>query len=418
MCQAKVLYFLCYVIMCIAKSGIPSNTLTSDGQHTERISAISVKCGTRSNVYKQTRGVNKANLVTISPIEVINRPKLDVCHEDFRQTFRVQNLTNVVCDSFNTSRSCKKAKLGLLNAQSVCNKTECIEDFIIEHKLDICAITETWLSSNDDLHARLLTPNGYTSHTISRSNKRGGGVAIISKDSYNQSIKSLPEFTYFEVISVCLKYTGKRVRIVCIYRPPSSNPSTFLHEFSTLLEDITLQSDQIVICGDFNIHLDVANNAFASHFMDILDCFALKQHVKTATHASGHTLDCIITRDDEGLLKPPVIGPLISDHFSLLAVLPFSSKESKKTHVSYRKIRNINLDLFQSDLKQTVSTIDLESDLTALLDTYNCKLTELMDKHAPLVSKEITVRPHRPWFDDSCEHARLERRRLELCHFK
>ena len=80
-------------------------------------------------------------------------------------------------------------------------------------------------------------------------------------------------------------------------------------------------------------------------------------------------------------LSTPSHWPSHLRPFALLAVLPFSSKESKKRHVSYRKFRIINLDLFQSDLKQTVSTINLESDLTALLDTYNCKLTELMDNH-------------------------------------
>ena len=69
---------------------------------------------------------------------------------------------------------------------------------------------------------------------------------------------------------------------------------------------------------DFNIHVDKENDPSAIKFMDILDNFDLIQHVKSSTHKSGHCLDLVITKRDKSLTGTPIIGPLFSEHFSVL----------------------------------------------------------------------------------------------------
>ena len=70
---------------------------------------------------------------------------------------------------------------GLLNARSINNKTETIVDFILEHKLDILCITETWLQSDDSFTTNHVTPCGYSIISSPRLNRRGGGIAVPSK---------------------------------------------------------------------------------------------------------------------------------------------------------------------------------------------------------------------------------------------
>ena len=65
----------------------------------------------------------------------------------------------------------------LLNAQSVCNKTAALSDYILEHDLDIVALTETWLS-NTDKHKKTigeLSLPGYDFYHVPRLNRSGGG---------------------------------------------------------------------------------------------------------------------------------------------------------------------------------------------------------------------------------------------------
>ena len=57
-----------------------------------------------------------------------------------------------------------------------------------------------------------------------------------------------------------------------------------------------------MISGDLNFHMENSNNALTRLFIEILDTFDLKQHVFSATRASGHTLDLLITRLNEELV--------------------------------------------------------------------------------------------------------------------
>ena len=43
----------------------------------------------------------------------------------------------------------EKCNVCVINAQSICNKVDLLTDYFIETRVDIAAITETWLSSTD-----------------------------------------------------------------------------------------------------------------------------------------------------------------------------------------------------------------------------------------------------------------------------
>ena len=70
--------------------------------------------------------------------------------------------------------------------------------------------------------------------------------------------------------------------------------SVFFDEFATYLENWTLVSHDILIVGDFNIHIDLPNDSKTSKFLDILKMFNLV-HVVAPTHESSHTIDLIIS---------------------------------------------------------------------------------------------------------------------------
>ena len=74
----------------------------------------------------------------------------------------------------------KAIKIGYLNARSVCNKTSAITDLIAEKKLDVLAITETWLTGGpaDEVVCGEITPPQYDLQHVTRV-KRGGGVAAL-----------------------------------------------------------------------------------------------------------------------------------------------------------------------------------------------------------------------------------------------
>jgi len=47
----------------------------------------------------------------------------------------------------------------------------------------------------------------------------------------------------------------------------------------------------VIICGDFNIHVDRDNDVHGAHLADVLQLFDYVQHVTGPTHKLGHTLE-------------------------------------------------------------------------------------------------------------------------------
>ena len=87
---------------------------------------------------------------------------------------------------------------------------------------------------------------------------------------------------------------------------------------------------ELLIVGDFNIHIDSLNNESQS-LLDILNANGLTQHVKSSTHRKGTKLHLVITPEQSNLLKRPLVvfisggtdanGSSSIDHFTALRYL-------------------------------------------------------------------------------------------------
>ncbi len=97
-----------------------------------------------------------------------------------------------------------------------------------------------------------------------------------------------------------------------IYCPPKP-AGPFLMELPEFLSSLVLNYDRIVICGDFNFHVDESSNVLATDFLNITNSFNFQQHVSGQTHNRGHTLDLVFSL---GLRIPSVetLDLFVSDH--------------------------------------------------------------------------------------------------------
>lgn len=91
----------------------------------------------------------------------------------------------------------------------------------------------------------------------------------------------------------------------------------FYDEFSRLIEILVDEPNPLPITRDFNFHVDDSGNLEAMRFLDLLNSVNLVQHVLEPTHRRGHTLDLIITRRDEVLIRHvKVPGNSVQDRLS------------------------------------------------------------------------------------------------------
>ena len=115
-----------------------------------------------------------------------------------------------------------------------------------------------------------------------------------------------------------------------------------------------------------------------------METYNLVQHVQGPTHQSGHTLDLIITREDDRLiLSPPVDDIYISDHVSLIFSMQLSKPFPEIKRVAYRKINKIDINHFKQDIQSSDLCTCPMDDLDLLVDQYHQCLSSVLDKHAP-----------------------------------
>ena len=188
------------------------------------------------------------------------------------------------------------------NVRSVKNKIAVILDYIFDCKADLFAVTETWLSADDAAVRAELCPHGYRFIDHPRLGRRGGGTGVVYRDSLGVKKVDAGEKESFEFSEwIVTSLSSHNLRVIIIYRPPYSNEhkvsaNVFFTEFSTYLESILLSKEQLLITGDFNIHIDAIDDPDSLKLLDLLESVGLGQHVSQPTHVHRHTLDLIITR--------------------------------------------------------------------------------------------------------------------------
>ena len=309
-----------------------------------------------------------------------------------------------------------------MNSRSINEKTEIIKDYIIEYKSDITAITETWLNGDvtDNKTVGDIKPTGFKFPHIPRIGVKGGGVGLMHRSSLKvHPQKQNVTFESFEYTDLIMNVPGKCFRITVVYRPTPSpenklTPAMFLCDFQFFLELISSATGESVIIGDFNLHVDDNKDYYAGRFLDLLTSFDLVNHVHEATHIHGHTLDLVITGATSNLVSDIyTTRPNISDHYPVHFKLMCEKPKFERKEISYRKFKSIDIDNFKQQLSDCEPIKNPVSALVESVTHYNEVLGEMLDNHAPLITRTVTLRPCSPWFNDEIKRARTLRRKLE-----
>ena len=159
--------------------------------------------------------------------------------------------------------------------------------------------------------------------------------------------------------------------------------------------------------GDFNLHVDDPSDTEAKKFCDMLDSLGLEQNVKHPTHIQGHTLDLVITRCCDSLLKDtPSVDHLFSDYLAVLYHINVPRTHIATEKISYRKIKSVDIDVMSSDIAASKLYNSTITDLNELATLYNSTLAAILDVHAPLKEKVMVSRHRVPWYSDEIKQSR------------
>ena len=315
------------------------------------------------------------------------------------------------CDFVKT----KLVTLSVINARSITPKIHQFQQELLEHHMDICGITETWLKQDDiEATTREIASSGYKILSLLRStDQQGGGIALVYHDHYN--VKQLGKLTNIDTNT--MEYQGYHlgfdnigINLYIIYRLPSSSVIQFCNELSLILEsDLDLATDKTLFVGDFNIHTDNHQDTDTINFLDTINGFNLQNLVTFPTHVKQHHLDLILDGPNNPLVHNIEPGMFLSDHCFIHSQLTIVKKPLKTELVTYRKIKAIDLEAFKQDLELALSN-QHQGNIDEAVNFYNNKVKYVLDTHAPEKTKVVKRSHNQPWFNDSIKQEIILRR--------
>jgi exonuclease III len=315
-------------------------------------------------------------------------------------------------------------RFGLLNAQSVGNKYTDISRTVDDGEYDVLLLTETWHTASTDAALVRCAPAGYSIVDEPRPSRKTtttnhGGVAAIINDDVTYRPLSAP-FKPRTFESTCFSVTCSAVTVVVLllYRPGSDDVTNdFFTELVKYLESLAMYKCQIIIAGDFNVHMEAARDPDAKRLQDILDSFRCTQHTPLApTHKKGGTLDLVVTKSDQALEELQVDPPgILSDHSLISWHLPIQRQPPIVQQREVRSWAKVDREEFRAALLSSeLCCPDQRPDAAEdYFEMYHRVLQTLADRFAPV--RKIKVRRQRLalWMDEECRRQRRLSRKLE-----
>lgn len=241
------------------------------------------------------------------------------------------------------------------NIRSLNKNYDLLISFLTRQKVqyDIIALSETWLKDKEFINL----PN-YTFISLPRkADTRGGGVALYLSTKMSYKKLSLTETRLGEHEMLFVELENK-ISVGVVYRPPGPQVQTFMSKMEEVLQYFVNNSNNAIICGDFN--LNTANN-MNTEYQSLLLSYGFKNHIVNPTRVSTSTssiIDHVLSNYDENCVQAGVIMEDITDHYPTFLL---ASGENPK-------LKNQQTQLLERwDYKKTSQSIK-EQDFSSVCD--------------------------------------------------
>lgn len=298
----------------------------------------------------------------------------------------------------NMLRILAKFKTGLkivhINAQSLNNKLDEFRDTFINSYVDVVCVSESWF--HPDINDGILTVTGFNIFRADRYSN-GGGVAIYVKTGINCTIKCKSiegcciEYLFLELKTV----DNNKMLLGCVYRPNNNTEYDFL---ISIIENISLNYNDVVIVGDFNSNI-LNENGLAGAFQTL---GLLPTNTTVPTHfttTSSSLLDVFfVSRKSKIQLYDQLSAPGFSKHDLIFLTYDLDVNQ-QSSNITYRDFKNINWNLLHQHVEEiswdTIYRLDSVDDQ---LEFFQNNITAIYNNCVPVKTKVIRNK-QQPWYN-------------------
>ena len=257
-----------------------------------------------------------------------------------------------------------------------------LHNHLVNDAKDLCFITETWLRNNDEdrawLNCSVIYNNSYKTITSNRVDTIGRGIALIYKDSIKVTEIKTEQLHSFQYGKWRAEIQHNPIILIRIYWPPYTNMNmittgTFIEEFTEWIGEHLVNDRNLVITGDFSVHINDQDDPDAHVFRDTTSALGLNQHITFSMHRAGNTLDLLFTKTSNNVnVLQCKKGPTLHDHDTVISTLSATKLCLSKRTISYHKLENINTDemITSMNLASLEFITDLEDIVSFSTTTY------------------------------------------------
>ena len=203
----------------------------------------------------------------------------------------------------------------LTNTRSMNNKIDEFNELILESDIDIAAVTETWFK--DDMPCDYVSIPNYEVFLRSRTNKRGGGVAIYFKETLTpRTVEHIDipddlEIMWIQIQPTKLPRSVSFIIVAVLYYPPNcAKADKLIEHIHHVIDTMSSRHSNVgyIVMGDLN-ELDISSLLSDPRFVQCVD----------KPTRGTRTLDKIITNISDYYQSPTISSPLgASDHCTVL----------------------------------------------------------------------------------------------------
>ena len=301
-----------------------------------------------------------------------------------------------------------------LNIRSLPRNGNCLVAYLetLGRKFDIICLNETWLNENRFIED--LFPNYNAYHSMRPPQMApGGGVSIYISKALSSSL--IQEHTinqsHIESVFVNITLSGNRSLVVgsCYRRPDSANAHDFISTLNRIIHALG-PSPIKIIGGDFNFNFFNINEDYTvSSFVDTMLSAGLLHSITKPTRDVGNSVSLLDNIFVSNYI-PFTSGTLfwdISDHYPVFTFLnDILRNEHQVETIRFRLLKDDNIDNFVRELSDHDFTDVLDcTDIDEAIDLFDLKVTELLNQHCPIITKQITWKDRsKPWVNSHLKH--------------
>ncbi|XP_075736614.1 uncharacterized protein LOC142776588 [Rhipicephalus microplus] len=231
--------------------------------------------------------------------------------------------------------------------QSAVNKADQLTHFLagLTNSFDVICLTETWYRHETDV----LRMPGYNSFYVNRTAKRGGGVALLVKNTYVCELLSEHCFCNEDIEMLTVKSACQTFSV--LYRRPQGNLSTFFYYFEREIFLFNSEKFSSCIAGDFNIDMSTPSPA-QQQLSSIIQAAGFHSVISSPTRITAtcsSLLDLIITNSNSAFLSGRIAVD-ISDHLPIFLFLQKQIDSKANTKTQRQLLSQERLEQFRSHI--------------------------------------------------------------------